>query len=139
MGAKRKTARKRPESLRIRTVTPGYTVNDLKESMRWYCDVVGFTVQERWEHEGKLNGVMLKAGQTTLALSQDDWAKGRGRSKGEGFRVYCTTAQNVDALAARIKAKGETLASEPATMPWGARSFGLVDPDGFHLTISSSH
>ena len=75
MGAKRKTTRKRPESLRIRTVTPGYTVNDLKESMRWYCDVVGFTVEERWEHEGKLNGVMLKAGQTTLALSQDDWAK----------------------------------------------------------------
>ena len=142
MGAKRKTkrpTRSRPETLRLRTATPGFTVNDLQRSLHWYCDIVGFTVQERWEHDGQLLGVMLTAGQVTLALSQDDWAKGRDRTKGEGGRTYLTTAQDVDAMASRIKEQGETLASEPTTMPWGARSFGLVDPDGFHLTISSSH
>ena len=142
MGAKRKTTRrvrKRPETLRIRTMSPGFTVNDLQESLRWYCDVVGFTVEERWEREGRLMGVMLKVGQASLALMQDDWAKGRERTKGVGFRVYCTTAQDVDALAELIKERGGSLASEPVTMPWGARSFGLVDPDGFNLTISSSH
>jgi uncharacterized glyoxalase superfamily protein PhnB len=142
MGAKRKATRpvrKRPETLRIRTMSPGFTVNDLQQSLHWYCDVVGFTVEERWEREGRLMGVMLKAGQASLALTQDDWAKGRERTKGEGFRVYCTTAQDVDELAARIKERGGDLASEPVTMSWGARSFGLVDPDGFNLTISSSH
>jgi len=141
MGAKRKATRpvrKRPETLRIRTMSPGFTVDDLQQSLRWYCDVVGFTVEERWEHEGRLMGVMLKAGQASLALTQDDWAKGRERTKGEAFRIYCTTAQDVDVLAAHIKERGGVLASEPATMSWGARSFGLVDPDGFNLTISSS-
>ncbi len=146
MGAKRKatrsvrkrSVRKRPETLRIRTMSPGFTVNDLQESLHWYCDVVGFTVEERWERDGRLMGVMLKAGQASLALMQDDWAKGRERAKGVAFRVYCTTVQDVDALAARIKERGGNLASEPVTMPWGARSFGLVDPDGFNLTISSS-
>ena len=141
MGAKRKATRpvrKRPEALRIRTMSPGFTVNDLQQSLRWYCDVVGFTVEERWEHEGKLRGVMLKAGQASLALTQDDWAKGRDRTKGEAFRIYCTTVQDVDELAASIKERGGVLDSEPTTMPWGARSFGLVDPDGFNLTISSA-
>ncbi len=140
MGAKPKTkrpVRKRPETLRLRTMSPGFTVNDLERSMRWYCDVVGFTLEDRWEREGRVVGVRLKAGQASLALSQDDWAKGRDRTKGEGFGINCSTVQDVDELAASIKARGGQLASEPATMPWGARSFALVDPDGFRLTISS--
>jgi uncharacterized glyoxalase superfamily protein PhnB len=142
MGAKRKAkrpVRNRPETLRIRKLSTGFTVNDLELSLRWYCDIVGFTVAERWEHEGRLMGVMLKAGQANLGLSQDDWAKGRERTKGTGFRVHCQTVQDVDALAAGIKERGGELASEPATMPWGARSFDLVDPDGFCVTISSVH
>ena len=47
-----------------------------------------------------------------------------------------TTAQNVDDLAARIKERGGTLASEPAD-GFGGRAFRLVDPDGFRLVISS--
>jgi uncharacterized glyoxalase superfamily protein PhnB len=82
-------------------------------------------------------GAELKAGSSYLMLSQDDWAKGRDRVKGEGLRLYFNTAQDVDRLAEWIKARGGTLASEPATQPWGARTFNLVDPDGFKLTISS--
>jgi uncharacterized glyoxalase superfamily protein PhnB len=29
------------------------------------------------------------------------------------------------------------LETEPADMPWGARVFRLVDPDGYKLSISS--
>ena len=49
---------------------------------------------------GVLRGVMLKAGACDLGLSQDDWAKGRDRKKGEGMRIWCQTAQDIDALAA---------------------------------------
>jgi uncharacterized glyoxalase superfamily protein PhnB len=72
-----------------------------------------------------------------LNLTQDDWAKGHDRQKGEGFRLYLNTVQDVDEIAAMIKERGATLVSEPADMPWGARVFSLVDPDGFKLTISS--
>ncbi len=132
-----KTPRKKPESLRLRDITPGLTVNDLQASLKWYRDIVGFTVEETWEHGGKMAGATLKGGSAELHLNQDDWAKGRDRVKGEGFRLYLSTAQHVDEIAAGIKARGGTLASEPADQPWGARTFNLVDPDGYKLTISS--
>lgn len=132
-----KKARHKPESLRLRDVAPGLTVNDLQASIAWYRDIIGFTVDETWEHGGKLAGASLKAGATTIHLSQDDWARGRDRVKGEGFRLYLSTAQDVDAIAAAIKARGGKLASAPADQSWGARTFNLVDPDGYKLTISS--
>ena len=127
-----------PESLRLRTITPGITVDDLDESLRWYRDVIGFTVKELWEVEGEVRGAELVAGSATLLIGQDDWAKGRDRTKGEGFRLYLTTVQDVDGLAAAIKQRGGTLESEPADMPWGGRAFSVVDPSGFKLTVSSS-
>ena len=54
--------------------------------------------QDRWEHEGKLMGVEMRAGGVTFMLGQDDWKKGRDRVKGEGFRLYCQTAQDADRL-----------------------------------------
>src|SRR3989442_14634702 len=60
--------RGKTESLKLRSVTPTYTVNDLEESIGWYRDGLGFAVSERWEDGGKLQGVMLKAGTCELGL-----------------------------------------------------------------------
>jgi lactoylglutathione lyase len=130
-------ARRQPETLRLRSAGPGLTVNDIERSLAWYRDVLGFTVGERWEHEGRLAGVELVAGRVSFWLSQDDWKKGRDRVKGEGFRLYCETAQDVDRLAERIRARGGRLLEEPRDRPWGARDFGVADPDGFKITIAT--
>ena len=131
-----KRRRKRPETLRLRGVTPGLTANDLQRSIDFYVEALGFVVGERWTGEnGVLRGVMLKAGRCEFGLSQDDWAKGKDRKKGEGFSLWCETAQYIDALAARVKATGVVLTQEPKDQPWGGRSFSLDDPDGFHVTI----
>jgi len=129
--------RQQPESLRMRAVSPSFTVNDIQRSLAWYRDVLGFAVKERWEHEGRLAGAEVAAGSVIFMLGQDDWKKGRDRAKGEGFRIYCTTVQDVDALARQVKARGGTLAQEPADQPWGMRDFAVVDPDGFKITIGA--
>jgi uncharacterized glyoxalase superfamily protein PhnB len=136
--ARRKAARPtrtQPETLRLRSVAPSFTVGDVGKSLAWYRDVLGFVAGDRWEKDGKLAGVELVAGSVTFMIGQDDWKKGRDRVKGEGFRIYCNTVQDVDALAKRIKAHGGTLAQEPADQPWGMRDFAVVDPDGFKITI----
>jgi lactoylglutathione lyase len=133
------TMRAEPEALRGRTLAASLTVKDLQKSLVWYQDVVGFTVDRKHEREGKLMAVTLKAGDVRLLLGQDDGAKGWDRVKGEGFSLQITTAQSVDEIAERIRKCGGLLASEPADMPWGARVFRLLDPDGFKLTISSDH
>ena len=117
-------------------VSPSFTVNDLHRSLAWYTDVVGFKAGERWERDGQLMGVELKAGKNYFMIGQDDWKKGRDRKKGEGFRIYCTTTKDVDALAAGIKARGGQLDSEPQDTQWGTRDFSLTDPDGFKITIA---
>lgn len=41
------------------------------------------------------------------------------------------------AVSLRAGAVGGALESEPMDMPWGARVFRVLDPDGFKLAISS--
>ena len=126
-----------PETLRVRSVSAGFTVNDLTKSLAWYRDVLGCIVEEEWKEGDELMGASLLAGSARFFIGQDDWAKGRDRKKGEGFRLHLTTAQDVDEVAARIKANGGKLDAEPADMPWGVRAFAITDPSGFKLTIAS--
>lgn len=132
-----KKARQQPESLRLRSAGPSFTVNDLHKSLAFYRDVLGFTPRERWEQDGVLQGIELVAGSVVFWLGQDDWQKGRDRVKGLGFRMYCATSQDIDALAARVRAGGGTIVEEPRDEPWGGRAFGVRDPDGFTITFAS--
>src|SRR5687767_12471178 len=89
--------------LEVREMAPSFTVNDVEKSLAWYRDVLGFAVGERWESNGKLEGVEMKAGRLVIMLGQDDWKKGRNRVKGEGVRMFFTTDQDVDRLAEKVK------------------------------------
>jgi uncharacterized glyoxalase superfamily protein PhnB len=122
-----------------RTLQVSLTVNDLEASVAWYHGVVGFAIDRRYEREGHLMAVALKAGEVRLLVGQDDGSKGWGRTKGEGMSLQITTTQNIDELARQIKERGGTLALEPTDTRWGPRIFRLQDPDGFKLTISSGH
>lgn len=126
-----------PEPFHAVSLGASLTVKDLQQSLSWYQDVMGFAIDQKFEREGKLMGVVVKAGEVRLLLGQDDGAKGWERVKGEGFSLHLTTDQNVDEYANRIKQRGGTLQSEPADMPWGARAFRLQDPDGYRFAVSS--
>jgi uncharacterized glyoxalase superfamily protein PhnB len=128
--------RRQPETLRLRDVSPAFTATDLQRSIAFYRDVLGFVVSEEWRENGVLQGCEMRAGNVLFMLMQDDFAKGRDRQKGVGTRLHVSTAQDIDRLAAEIKARGGILDQEPADMPWGQRVFTISDPDGFKLTIA---
>jgi uncharacterized glyoxalase superfamily protein PhnB len=123
-------------ALQAKTLAPSLTVNDLQQSMTFF-DGLGFGVEERWEENGALLGVMLRAGEVRIGLSQDDWKKGRDRLKGIGMRIFIETTQDVDRIAARARDAGIGLEKEPHDTPWGTRAFEVTEPSGFKLTISS--
>jgi len=129
--------RQQPESLRLRSIMPTFTVNDLERSVAWYHNGLGFYVAERWEEGGRLQGVMLKAGACEFGLSQDDFTKGRDRTKGIGFRIWCNTTQDVDAIAARLRAFGGTIVEEPGER-YDTYGFTAEDPDGFKIAITQA-
>ena len=136
-GSKSAVARRLPETLRLRALMPSLVVNDLTKSLSFYRDGLGFVVIEEMKDGGEVQGVRLKAGRTLMLLAQDDFALGRDRVKGQGVRLYCVTKQPVDAVAERARAQGITIATEPTDQPWGARDFGVVDPDGFKISIAN--
>ena len=123
-------------AVQISAIIPTITVDDLQKSISFY-EVLGFTIDERWEDKGMLLGVMLRAGNSQIGLNQDDWQKGRDRKKGIGVRLSLSTPQNVDEIAKRAKSAGITLKSEPHDTEWKSRAFEVIDPSGFLLTIFS--
>ena len=124
------------EALQVTSIVPTLTVDDLKKSIEFY-EALGFTVGERWDENGALVGVMMRAGKTQIGLSQDDWKKGRDRKKGVGIRMILETTQNIDDLAARARNARIPVVSEPQDTEWKGRAFVVSDPSGFLLTISS--
>jgi predicted enzyme related to lactoylglutathione lyase len=68
-------------------------------------------------------------------LNQDDFAKGRDRRKGDGMRIWLSTVQDIEDLAAGITARGGRLDHAPQDMPWGDRAFAITDLDGFKITV----
>ena len=125
------------EAVRITGIVPSLTVDDLQKSITFY-EALGFTIDERWEDHGTLLGVMLRAGQAEIGLSQDDWKKGRDRQKGIAVRLSIETAPGqVDEIATRAKNAGIALKSEPRDTEWGERAFEVIDPSGFLLTVFS--
>jgi uncharacterized glyoxalase superfamily protein PhnB len=123
-------------ALVARSLEASLTVRDLPASAAWYRDVVGFTIAREYRRDERLIAIALEAGGVELLLVQDDGAKGWDRAKGEGFSLQVTTTQDIDGLAARIKARGGVLETEPVALA-GRRAFRFRDPDGFRFTISS--
>ncbi|PYR88143.1 MAG: hypothetical protein DMF84_29620 [Acidobacteria bacterium] len=122
--------------LKAKTVSPTFTVDNLQQSVTFF-ERLGFGIEERWEENGVLLGVMLRAGEATINLSQDDWKKGRDRQKGVGVRLVIGTTQNIDQLAAEARKAGIAPDAEPHDTPWGSRAFEVTEPSGFKLTIAS--
>lgn len=122
--------------LQAKTLSASLTVNDVEKSIRFF-EGLGFGVEERWEDGGRLMGVMLRAGDASIGLSQDDWKKGRDRQKGVGMRLFVSTSQDIDQLARRAKDAGIALDREPHDTEWGSRVFEVTEPSGFKITIAS--
>ena len=125
------------KTLQATSVMPSLTVNDLQQSLQFF-EGLGFEVEDRWEDNGALLGVMIKAGDAHLGLNQDDGKKGRDRIKGVGIRIYIEAKDDIDQVAARAKAAGITLKTEPHDTDWGTRAFEVTEPSGFALTIGSA-
>lgn len=117
-----------------RRMRSGLTVNDLDKSIRFY-QALGFEIEERWEREGKLGGVMLRGGDVQVAIGQDDWKKGKDRAKGVGTRFWIMTTQDLGALAERAREAGDPEARSYEA--WGRQLLDLTDPDGFAYTFSN--
>ncbi len=127
--------RRKPETLRLRAVMPSLRVRDLDRSISWYRDVLGFVIADLAEADGRPIAAQMIAGKVRFLLMQDD-ESGPSAQKGGGFSIFCATRQNIDNIAELIEERGGNISEGPRNQ-WGGRDFTVVDPDGFHIVITT--
>src|SRR5215217_6212608 len=106
--------------LQAKTLSPTLTVDSLQRSVAFF-EGLGFGIEERWEEKGVLLGVMMRAGEARINLTQDDW------KKGIGMRMFVETTQNIEQIAADTRKAGISLDGEPYDTPWGSRAFDVTE------------
>ena len=122
------------EAVQISAIVPTLTVDDLQKSITFY-EALGFAIDERWEENGTLLGVMLGAGRTQIGLNQDDWKKGRDQEGNRRALGHLDDAGARREIAKRARKAGITLKTEPHDTEWKSRAFEVSDPSGFLVTI----
>ena len=125
------------------SVTPLLEVYDMRCSVAFYCDLLGFALVDKYEPDGNLYWAMLKlggatGGGATIMLNSRYEAKDQPAQADPSLRpghadtTLFFMCDDVDAAYAHVRAKGID-AKEPANTHYGMRQLYLTDPDGFQL------
>lgn len=105
-------------------VWPIFRVADLDASLRYYIDILGFTID--WKYEGVIASVSRD--RVGIFLSEGDQGH-------PGAWVWIGVG-DVDALFHEYRAKGAKVRHPPTNYSW-AREMQIEDPDGNVLRLGS--
>ncbi|MBI2619832.1 MAG: VOC family protein [Ignavibacteriales bacterium] len=114
------------------------TVRNLKESIAFYTDILGFQVgHEMWISESRLRIVFLRLGDTILELFGVEELKGEMLSDVNeviGFKHIALLTDSVDREYLRLVDKGVTFRIPPTTVQ-SVRIAFFKDPDGIDIEL----
>ena len=118
------------------------TVRDMERSVGFYRDLLGFDVLgQLLLNEGTFKIVYLRSGGACVELFEfrdhdAETAVGVPDTVG-GFKHVALQTDDVDAVAARLRAAGTVFTVEPTDAPGGVRLAFFRDPDGNLLELVS--
>jgi uncharacterized glyoxalase superfamily protein PhnB len=128
-----------PYSLKaVNEIIPFLSVTDMKKSLGFYVDGLGFAIEKRWEVDGEIRWCQLRLGRAAIMLQQFPTEGHDSRQlsehRGEGVTL-CLFPNDAVAFYRTIEPRGLN-PSEPVVSNslWG---FELTDPDGYKLLIES--
>ncbi len=111
--------------MQIEALNPVFPCKDVKASLAYYKDMLGFAGEFEWEEEGVLSYAIINLGEQSLHLTQTD----KETTPSIAY-VFCAP---VDKLYEQMKAAGAIIRSELQEYPWKMREFEVADPDGNRL------
>ena len=115
----------------VQTVTPQFRITNVRRSLAFYVDGLGFQVD--WEHRFEpgfpVFMQLTRAGQTIFLTEH----AGDCQVGGAAYFVI----PDVDACYHDFLARGVVPTEPPATTPWGPREMVVTDPDGNRLRFAT--
>ena len=109
---------------------PVLQVADVKRSMAFYCDQLGFISNGTWG-DGP-NFAIVQFGRVTIAL---DRSQADGPIPVNQYWAAYVYVEDADALSARFRKKGVEILRGPEDTFYGSRDFDVRDPDGHILAF----
>jgi catechol 2,3-dioxygenase-like lactoylglutathione lyase family enzyme len=115
---------------------PFFVVADIHASLRFYVDILGFTITKSWAPQGKLSWCWIEIGTAALMLQEHGTSRQAASpaNAGEGISVCF---QCNDALAIYHQARERGVESR---RPFVGNSMWVVaftDPDGYKIDFES--
>jgi catechol 2,3-dioxygenase-like lactoylglutathione lyase family enzyme len=124
----------------FRGLTPLIQVFDMPASIRFYCEVLGFTVVTSSGHVPDCGWALLRRNADEIMLNtqfEDDArppAPDTARRAAHEDTCFYFGCYDLDAAYAHLQANG-VAAQAPSTAPYGMRQLYFKDPDGFNLCL----
>lgn len=105
------------------SIIPILYSHDVKKSIRYYTEILGFASSWSWDEPVTFGGVDM--GEVRIFFCKD----GQGQ-KGTWLAINVT---DVDAYYQTILARGAKIISQPQSFEWGMREMLVEDPDGHRI------
>ena len=124
--------------MKVTEVVPFLAVADMRASLAFYVDGLGFAMENKWIDGGVLRWCQLRLGSAAVMLQQfrteGPDARRFGANKGEGVEL-CFFCADAVAFCRTVRGRG-IAASEPQV---GNRLWvtEMKDPDGYRLLFES--
>ena len=119
----------------VREMVPLLFVDDLPSCVAFYTDKLGFTLQGKWEPDGKLTWCKLRRDGSAIMLQQACDEDGRAGERGRGI-IFYFECHDVDAMYGEVVARGLAV-NPPEVAFYGQKQLSLHDPDGYSLCFQS--
>ena len=104
-------------------------VRNLRESTRFYVDVLGF---QRDFGDGSDGWSFLSRDAFKLMLGECPDEKPASELGNHSYVAYLLV-EGLDQLYEEVSARGAEVISQPVTEPWGIREFSIRTPDGHRI------
>ncbi len=133
--------------LHVTGLCPLIQVHDMPEAMRFYCELLGFSVVDRSPEvetpEGRFSHwARLRLGGAELMLNTAHDAGERppgrdaARQAAHGDTVLYFGCSDVDGAYETLRAKGLRV-KPPRVAPYGMKQLAVRDPDGYQLCFQA--
>jgi uncharacterized glyoxalase superfamily protein PhnB len=120
---------------------PNLRVADPKSEIDWLVRVLGFEAHFIAEHDGQILHAELLMGDQLLFLQPDKADDPYGMHSPQKLngtnQCVCIAVEDVEAVAARVRAADGKMITQPHDTPYGAREFSCRSPDGHVWSIGN--
>jgi len=117
----------------VQKIAPLIWVSDIQVSIKFYCEVLGFSCLNSWEPNDELKWCSLELGNSSLMLQQYDGEAEFHKPEGIDLYIVC---DDVEPLYRLISSNGARVTSISVEF-YGMKQFFVTDPDENKICFES--